>query len=148
MDHPALVSARQALGDLHRQRQNTRHREALALEDGAQLSPFDQLHRDEGDAVGLVDLVDDCDVWVIQCGRGARFLHEAALAFGVGDELGGQDLERDLAFEPGIERPIDDPHPATVDLAQDLEVRNALPRRQHRSNLDLSRHFDAAQVFQ
>ena len=44
------------------------------------------------------------------------------MGVGVGDELGREDFEGDLAVELQIERLVDNPHPATADLFDDLVV--------------------------
>ncbi len=56
----------------------------------AELLAFNQ--RNEVHAVDLVDFVDDGDIGMLERGRSLGLLDEAALAVGVGDELGWQDL--------------------------------------------------------
>ena len=53
-------------------------------------------------------------------------LNKTALAVGVGDELGREDLQGDLAVELQVEGLVDNPHPATADLFEDLVVGEAL----------------------
>ncbi len=84
---------------------------------------MDQLHGDEGHSLGFVDLVDDGDVRMLECGGGLRFLHEPALAIGVGHQLRRQDLEGDLAVQPHVDGAVDDPHAAAADFVDDTVVR-------------------------
>ena len=48
------------------------------------------------------DVVDLADVRMVETGDGARFTLEAALPVGVGGELGGQHLDRDVAAQTRI----------------------------------------------
>jgi len=57
---------------------------------------------------------------VIQHGRRARFLLEAPQPLGVGAERGGQHLDRHVAPEPRIARPIHFAHPTRADGGLDL----------------------------
>ena len=67
--------------------QNLRDRHRAAPDDGAQCPPVDQLHRDERDTFGLVDLVDGGDIRVGDGGRGARLAQETLAALGIGRQL-------------------------------------------------------------
>ena len=78
-------------------------------------------------AVGFVDRVNDGDVGMLERGGRLRFLHEALPAFGVVDEIVGQDLERDLAIEAQVHRAVDHAHAAAADLVEDLVVRKRAP---------------------
>src|SRR6185436_8665007 len=97
----------------------------------AQLLAAYELHGDEADAVGFVDLVDDGDVRMLERGRGARFLDEALPARGVGDELGRKDLQRDVPAQAHVSRAVDDPHPAAADFLDDLIVRDGPSDQRH-----------------
>ena len=48
-----------------------------------------------------------------------RFLPEARGEGGVVEELGRQDLQRDVPLERGVARPIDGRHPAAAQGAED-----------------------------
>ncbi len=65
--------------------------------------------------------MNDSDVRVFESSRGLRLLDEASLAVGVGDE-GRKDLQGDLAVELQVEGLVDNPHPASADLFEDLVV--------------------------
>ena len=77
-----------------------------------------QLHRDEGDATVLAELVDDDDVRVLQPRGGLGLDLEALAAVRVEAAVAGQRLERDLALEGLVSGPVDHPHPATADAAR------------------------------
>ena len=67
--------------------------------------------------VDLVHVVDLCDRRMRHGPGRARLAQETAAAILVGGELLREDLQRDGTLEFGVERPVDDAHPA---LAQDL----------------------------
>jgi hypothetical protein len=72
----------------------------------------------------LVDLVDDADVGVLEAGDRPRLLEEARPRRGVARQLGGEQLEGDVAPEPHVLRPVDDAHPALADLLDDPVLGN------------------------
>src|ERR1700678_1465256 len=91
-----------------------------------------QLHDEVGLPFLFADVVDGADVGVVQGGCGPGLAQEAlmreveagvwsACGRGAGGSFGdqkavGDELESDLAFEPGIERTIDVTHAAGADL--------------------------------
>ena len=66
--------------------------------------------------------VDDGDVRMLEGGGGLGLLDEAALAAGIGNELGGKDFERHFAVELHVARAIHDAHAAPADLVRNLIV--------------------------
>ena len=62
MDHPGLVGRREPLGDLDAEAQRVPQAHRPAADGRAQRPALHELQRDEDDAFGLVDLVDDGDV--------------------------------------------------------------------------------------
>jgi hypothetical protein len=68
----------------------------------------------------LFDPVDGCNVRVVERGEHLRFAFEAREAVGIAREFLGQDLQRDIAIELRIARPIHDPHTACPEQAHDL----------------------------
>ncbi len=90
------------------------------MQGGAEILAADELHRNEGDPVGFVDLVDHRDVGVLERGSGLRFLDEPPAAIGIGHQLRNQDLESDLSVQPHVHRPVHDAHAASADFADDL----------------------------
>ena len=93
--------------------------------------PFDVLHDDEADAVALTDVVDGCDIRMIQRGCGLRFAREALHAVRVRRELSGQNLQRDGPVQSRIVREIHLTHAAGTEQRHDLVVteRSADERR-------------------
>jgi hypothetical protein len=83
---------------------------------------LEKLHRQKRVAVGFFDRVDGDDVRMAKRRHGLRFTLEALPAIGILCHLRRQDLERDLALEPGIEGAIDLAHAAGADGRQDLVV--------------------------
>ena len=81
---------------------------------------LDQLHRQEVDAVDLVDGVDRDDVRMIQAGQGPGFAPEARKPVGIGHKRLGEDLQRNLAVELRIAGAIHLPHAALADLRGDF----------------------------
>ncbi len=68
----------------------------------------------------LFEAVDVRDVRMIQRGEGLRFALEAREPVGVARERLGQDLDRDVAIELRVARPIDLAHAAFADLRGDF----------------------------
>ena len=127
MHHVLLVSFRESLRELRRETERSRDREALPREKRAQLLPRDELHRDEMDSLGFVDLVNGRNVRMVDRRRRLRLLNEpSALAF-VRHELGRQDLHRHFAIEPGIEGSIHHSHTAPAELFLDSVMGQGAP---------------------
>jgi hypothetical protein len=59
---------------------------------------------------------------VIQGRRGARLALEAVEGLRVAREIGGQELEGDLATEPCVFGPVDDTHPAAPEAIENPPV--------------------------
>ena len=120
VDDPFLVRRRQALGDLPRALDRLARRKPAARELRPQRLALEKLLDDVGSALVRADVVDRGDVGVIEDARGLGLLLEAAQAVGVLREGRRQDLDRDLAPEPRVLRPVDLPHPARADRREDL----------------------------
>jgi len=97
--------------------------ERLGQRDGAGVEllaeglAIDELSGNVGDVAGLADVVNGDDVGVVERGRGAGFLGEAEDALGVLDELGGQQLQSDLAVEASVLSEVDFAHAAASEEA-------------------------------
>ena len=65
---------------------------------------------------GGPDVVDGDDVGMVQGAGGLGLLHEPALAVGIGDLVGGKDLDRDGALELRVAGLEDDAHAAFAQL--------------------------------
>jgi hypothetical protein len=57
---------------------------------------------------------------MVQCGERLGFALEARDALGIGSNLRRQDLQRDVAIELGVARPLDVTHSARPDSCGDL----------------------------
>ena len=88
--------------------------------------PVDQVHGVEVVAVVLADGVDRDDVGVVQLGRGLGLALEALLGLGAHAQRGREDLQGHAALERDLAGLVDHAHTATADLAQQLEVAEAL----------------------
>ena len=66
---------------------------------------FEELHRDEGLPVILIDVVDGADVGMVQRGGGPSFAPEAFQRLRIVSELFGQKLESDEAAQAACLRP-------------------------------------------
>ncbi len=135
VDDALLVGRGEPGGDLRGVFHGSPRREGSARELGAQRLAFEQLLDDVGRAFVLTDVVDRRDVRVVENAGGFRFLLEAAKAIRVLREGCRQHLDRDLAPEPRIPRPIDLAHTPRADRAEDLvgaELGSA--RERHFSN--------------
>jgi hypothetical protein len=118
--------------------QRVRHLHALVLrqppdplEERRQVLAVDELHRDEGDAVGLTDVVDPADVRVRHLAGGADLVVEPGDGGAVAAERLGQELQRHLLVELHVVGAVDLPHPAAAEQAQD-----AVAPRDRRADLE------------
>ena len=92
----------------------------------AEALPLDELHGDPGVAVVLADLVDRDDVRVVEGRGGARLVLEALEVLAALREPLGEQLDGDLAPEPGVAGAKDATHAAGAELAEDLESRDVV----------------------
>ena len=96
--------------------------ESLGKSEGSQMYELAQqlasneLHRDEGYVVDLVDLVDDRDVGMLERRGSLGLLHETLPAEFVGDDLRREQLESHFTVELDVPSSIDDAHTAAADL--------------------------------
>ena len=110
----------QRVGEGDRDLEELRQRHAAAGYQLVERAPLDQLHRQEPDAVGLLDRVDRDDVRVVERGNGARFALEAGEPSGSRANGGGQHFDRDVAAQPRVARAVDLAHAAGAERSQDL----------------------------
>jgi hypothetical protein len=85
-----------------------------------QRPPLDDLHRDVDHSVRGADVVDSYDVGVVQRRGRARLLLEALAPLRIQRNLGGKDLDRDFASEPGVPGPIHLTHPTRAERRENL----------------------------
>ena len=100
-------------------------RERLAFVDIAtreprmQVLPIDALHRDEEAPLVLVDLVHRDDVGMAEARQRLRLTNERrpGLVVGIPKDRLLEHLDRDLAFQRRIDRPVHRAHPAAAEQA-------------------------------
>ena len=83
----------------------------------------DELHDQEGAAVGVADVVQGDDAGMVERARGLRLAQQPRLPAGVALDLARQQLERHLAAQPLIDRAIDLAHRAAAERADDAVMR-------------------------
>ena len=99
-------------------------------------SPLDQLHRQEPDAVLILDRIERDDIRVVEAGHGARLVFESRQAFGVRGHVGRQHLERDVTTEAAIARTVHLAHAARAERGDDLVLTEPGSRgKEHCQNL-------------
>ena len=76
---------------------------------------FYVLHDDEVDAIALADVIDGCDVRMIQRGRGLRFALEAKHAVRVQRQITGQNLQGDSSIQSRVSCKVDLAHTASAE---------------------------------
>jgi hypothetical protein len=81
---------------------------------------FQELEHDVGAAVVAARVEDRDQVRVVEGARGSGFLLEAADAVGVARHLRPKNLDRHLAAEPLVPRPVHLAHPAGAERGQHL----------------------------
>jgi len=107
-----------------------------------QVQSGDVFHRDEGAAVGLVDLMDVDDTRVVHAGDGLRLLAEAARERArrarIHRQVQVQRLHRDHALKRRVERLVDDAAHAFADDSGDPVFAYLFRRVHHDRHFDLS----------
>ncbi len=124
VDHVHAVSVRHAARDLGHDAQRLVDSERTGGEKRPEIGPGQELHRNEGDAIDLVDLVHHRDVRVGDRGRGARLANQPLASTLRARPLRGEDLERNATPEAHVLRFIDLAHSALADPREDPEVRD------------------------
>ena len=131
MDDSLLVRRLEGLGDLAGDGEGLVERERPALQPLGEVLALDELHDEGAHAARLLEAVDRGDVGVLQLGEDLRLALEAGEAVGVRGERLRQDLDRDLALELRVGRPVDDAHAALAERGGDLVGAEA--RADHRA---------------
>ncbi len=88
----------------------------------AELDTFDELHRDQGEAIRFVDLVHGGDIGMIEhCGR-FRLANETLAPVGRFNRIRADDFDGDVAAELVVVGTVDFTHPAFTNRREDLEM--------------------------
>ncbi len=127
---PLLVGRVNRVGQRDRDVEEPVELETLLADAPGRAFAVDQLHREEVDAVGLLDRVDRDDVRVVERRDGLRFALEPLQAITAPGQLRGQDLERHLPLELRVLGEVHLAHSACSELPENPVVRERLPRFQ------------------
>lgn len=121
MDDPHGVRRAQRLGDLRAQPEGALDRQRAGGEQITQRLTLQILLHDETYAgIVLANVVDRCDVRMIQSRRRARLLLESRHALRLSRELRRQHLDRHLAAEARVLRQPHLPHAALAERLEDF----------------------------
>ena len=136
MHDAQVVRGLERFGDLPGDRQRLGDRHRSALDQRRKIVALDQLHHQRADAVRFLEAVDVRDVGVIERCEHLGFAGEAGQALGVLGEVLRQDLDGDVAVEPGVARAVDLPHASLTELGGDLvRTESRAGGQRHRRNV-------------
>ena len=116
----------QSIGDLDAQIEHRLNFQWLAADPVPERLALQQFHGDEGSPLGLVDLVNDANVRMIQCRSSFGFALKTADCQGAFGDVVGQELESYKATELHILGLVDDTHAATAEFFDDAVMRDGL----------------------
>ena len=102
----------QRVGSLHGDVDDRRRQERPPRDSGGNGLPLDMFHDDEMQTVALTDVVDGCDIRMIQRGGRAGFALEALHPFRVSRQVARENLDRDGPIKPRVPREIHLTHAA------------------------------------
>ena len=81
---------------------------------------LDQLEHERMRRAAVFKAIDRGDVWMAERGEHLRFSPKSRQSVGIGDEGAGQDLQRDVAIEPGVASAIHLAHAAGANGIDDF----------------------------
>ena len=122
VNDPFFMGSRQTVGNLHADLDRLFERNVRTFR--TQRLPFHKFHHDEHLRFVLFRAVDGADVRMIQRGGGFRLLDEAGLILLRGGEVGGKELERDMALQGCILGLVDNAHPPLSQFLYNLIMRD------------------------
>ena len=120
MDDILAVRRGEAFGNRRRDLDRRAPRQRALEQAGSECLPFEELHHREQRVFGARELVDRHDPGVRQRGDGARLPLEPLTRLGIGRQVFGEHLDRDVPPEPRVERAIHDAHAAGAQRLDDL----------------------------
>jgi hypothetical protein len=136
VDDPGGVGGGERVGERDDDPQRLAEAHSLAGDEGVEGLAGDELHDDEVEPFGRLDLVDGDDVGVVEGGGGAGLLDETGAASRVREVLGGKDLDRHLAPQPRVAGAVDLAHPPGPEGLEDLVGAEASSgRKRHAATL-------------
>ena len=120
MNDPLFVRGGQRVRDLRADLQRFVDLQRAALEARRQGLAVQELHDEIVGGAFPADVVQRADVRVVERGDGAGLALEPFTNLGVFGKVRGEDLDRDVAPQARVLRPVDLPHPAGAQRADDL----------------------------
>ena len=126
VDHALGVRLFEPGDDLHRDRERLFEGHRPAGQAVRQRFTLHPLEDEVGRAIHPLEAVDRGDVRMAERGEDPRLAFEAPQAPRVAAKRVGQALDRDLAAQAGIERPVDAPHAARAQQIEDLIAADVL----------------------
>ena len=132
--HDALLVYRvERGGHLARDGQHLGNRQRTCDQPLGQRFALDELHHEEGDSTGFVEVVHACDVGMAEHREDARFALEALDVIRV-EQVRVKDLHRDVPTQAAVVCAIDLAHPAAAEWLEDfVGAQPAAARDRHRS---------------
>ena len=116
----------QSIGDVAGQRQQRFGVDGAALDAMLQGLAVEELHGDEGLAVGLTDIVNGADIGVIERGGGLGLALKPGQSLRVFGDFIGQELQRHKTPQAGILGFVHHAHAAAAQLFEDSIMRDGL----------------------
>ena len=136
MHHALLVRRHERIGERDTQLDDARDGQPARCHMPVKPLTLDQLHRQEPNAVRILDRIERDDVRVVEAGDDAGFMFESRQAFRVRGHAGRQDLERDVTTEAAIPRPIHLAHAAGAERRDDVvSTESGAYEGRHRQNV-------------
>ena len=121
MDDALRVRRLERVRDLMRDVQRFGHRHRPARQSLGEILPWNELHHQRLEPVHFLEAVDHADVGMVEGGEHPRLALEAHDVFRIVSERARQDLDGDIASQPGIARAIHLAHAAYAKELLDLE---------------------------
>ncbi len=119
VDEAARVGGVEGTRNLGEDRDRLRRLERAVPQPLLEVASLDVAHRDEEQLAELAGLVDRDDVRVVDRGRELRLAQEAVAERFVLGEVGGEELERDVALQALVLGQVDDAHAAAAEQGLD-----------------------------
>ena len=120
MDDPAAVRRVNRVGDGDRPGRRRVPRNWSTPQTFCERLTVDVFHDDERDVLLVADVMDRADIRMAELRDGPRLTLAARAPRGVVHHAGRQHLDRDVAVQPRIVRPVDLAHPAGAEQAHDF----------------------------
>ena len=120
MDDPLFVCSFHRVGDLSGDGDGFVNRDRPLCDPLREVRSCDELHDQRANRQAVLETVNLRDVRMIERGQRLRFSRKTRQAIGVARERVRQDLQRDVAIEPGVSRAIHLAHAAGADGAGDF----------------------------